>query len=199
MKITVKEVFPTIFYEFKFSKEQILPICEEIAAKKTEIKKNYEDCEFKFKFHSDIDEIKKIDYWTDFDRPIKLLEYEKMVAKEIPFKFLPEMSCEHVEYWTAIYEEMGHHFTHNHISMLHGAPICNMSSILYLSDIGYTEFLNPKQDAVTYQSYLISSQVGKMIMFPSHVLHSALPHGKKDEEKIIVSSNWKVYDIVPEK
>ena len=40
-----------------------------------------------------------------------------------------------------------------------------------------------------------------MIMFPSHVLHSALPHGKKDgAEKIIVSSNWKLIDrSTPEK
>ena len=193
MKMIVKEVFPIIFYEFKFSKEQILPICEEIAAKKTEIKKRYED--------SDIDKIKKIDYWTDFGRfgrPIELVQYENLVVKEISSQFLPEMQCEHVVHWTAIYEEKGYHEAHNHSPMLHTAPTCNMSSILYLSDIGYTEFVNPKLDAATCKSFLISSQVGKMIMFPSHVLHSALPHGKKDEEKIIVSSNWKLYDSSPD-
>ena len=68
-----------------------------------------------------------------------------------------------------------------------------MSSILYLSDIGCTEFFNPRQEEVTYQVYRVSSQVGKMIMFPSHILHSVIPHGKKKpQERVIISSNWRV-------
>ena len=183
MEIEIQELFPTIFYEFKFSEEQILPLCEEITAKKTEIKKRYNE------------EIRKNDYWTDFGRPIELVSYEKLVVGEVISKFLPEMHCEHVEHWTAIYEEKGYHGAHNHNPMLYDVPTCNMSSILYLSDIGYTEFLNPKLYGVPYQTCRVPSQVGKMIMFPSHILHSALPHGKKKpQEKIIVSSNWQLYE-----
>ena len=183
MRIGRLEVFPTLFYVFDFSQDQIIPICKEIAANKTEIKKRY--------LESDSSTDAKIDYWTDYNNPIKLFEYEKLI-EEIGKSFLPEMYCEHIEYWTAIYEEMGYHGMHNHNPMLYDFPICNMSSILYLSDIGRTEFFNPKLDGVTYQTYNISSQLGRMVMFPSHVLHTALPHGKKEgrPEKIIISSNW---------
>ena len=195
MKIKIQEIFPTIFYEFKFSQEQILPLCEEISAKKIEIKKRYED--------SDFEDIRIVDYWTDYYNPVNLLEYKKIVVEEILPLFLPELRCEHLQNWTAIYEETGYHGTHNHTHQLYDIPNINMSSILYLSDIGETEFFNPRQADVTHQAYRVSSQVGKMIMFPAHILHGALPHGKKGDysktssegrpEKIIVSSNWRLY------
>ena len=188
MKITIQEVFPTLFYEFKFSEEQILPLYEEITSKKDTIKKVYNDLQRSAEA--------KIDYWTDFNSPTILLEYEKL-TKEISSQFLPEMYCENVVYWTSIYEALGYHEAHNHSPELYDIPISNMSSVLYLSDIGYTEFLNPKLTVSVPENKLIRipSQVGKMIIFPDYVLHSALSHGKKKpQEKIIVSSNWRLYN-----
>ena len=91
-----------------------------------------------------------------------------------------------------VYEKRGYHGTHNHNPMLYDVPSCNMSSILYLSDIGHTEFFSPVHSTANCMG--IPSKMGTMIMFPSHILHSALPHGKKDEERVIVSSNWQVYN-----
>ena len=177
MKMIIREVFPTLFYEFDFSvQDQIAPLVEEIQDKKNEIKKYGED-----------------DYWTDYTNPIKLLEYEKLIDK-ISFEFLPKMMCTHIEHWTAIYGERGYHMTHNHIKNLYDSPECNMSSILYLSDIGYTEFFNPRLSADEIHFSLDQpSIVGKMIMFPSHILHHAMAHKQEEKERIIVSSNWQVY------
>ena len=185
MKITKQEVFPILFYEFLFSADQIAPLVEEIQNKKEIIKKKYND--------SPTDpELGVPDYWTDYNDPIKLLEYEKLI-KEIPPRFLPELYCEQIAYWTAIYEKKGYHGAHNHNPMLYNIPSCNMSSVLSLSDIGQTDFFNPRQSDEIYPSILIPSATGRMIIFPAHILHRAAPHGKKDAERIVVSSNWRIY------
>ena len=179
MKMRALEIFPVLFYEFIISQDQIIPLCEEIQDKKEIIKKRYNDT------------VPVVDYWTDFLNSVELLEYEKLI-EEISSQFLPELRCEHVRYWTAIYEERGYHETHKHNDSLYNIPRCNMSSILYLSNIGHTDFFNPRQSAEIHQYYAISSKMGSMIMFPSHIQHRAMSHGKKDEERIVVSSNWQV-------
>ena len=190
MKVTIKEVFPTLFYEFIFSQDEIIPLCKEMENKKEKIKKLYSD------------EFVMMDYWTDYRNPITLLEYEKLIQK-IPSQFISQqLTCEHDKknsqyvYWTAIYGERGYHETHNHNESFYDILHCNMSSILYLSDIGHTEFFNPRQSDEIHSSCRIPSKMGKMIMFPSHMLHRALPHGKKDAERIIVSSNWRLFHFV---
>jgi len=186
MKMTLREVFPTLFYEFNFSQDQISPLYKEMQDKKEIIKNRSYD------FGSEID------YWTDFRNPIKLLTYEKLV-KEIPPQFAPQLSCKHMVYWTAIYEEKGYHAIHNHSGHAFDPYHINMSSVLSLSDIGSTEFYNPKQADGFGEKISFSSKIGRMIMFPSHILHEALAHGKKDEERVIVSSNWQVYYSTHEK
>ena len=189
MKKTTQEWFPVLFYEFIFSQDEIIPLCEEMENKKDEIKKRYND-EFEFGIP---------DYWTDYVNPIKLLEYEKLMQK-IPPRFISEqLNCEHDKrgsqdmYWSAIYGKRGYHETHKHNESLYVIPHCNMSSILYLSDIGGTEFFNPRSSSdEIHSSLFVPSKIGMMIMFPSHILHRALSHGKKDAERIIVSSNWQL-------
>jgi len=185
MKMKALEFFPVLFYGVNFSQDQVMPLCEEIQDKKEIIKKRYNDVTVTDGASS------QVDYWTDFLNTVELLEYEKLI-EETSSQFLPEFRCEHLKYWTGIYEKRGYHGTHNHNPMLYDVPSCNMSSILYLSDIGHTEFLNPRQSDEIYPSMFIPSEMGKMVIFPAHILHRALPHGKKDEEKIIVSSNWQI-------
>ena len=182
MKCESNAYFPIRFYEFNWTEDEIRPFLEEIQEKKEEIKQrnNYE-----------ID-----DYWTDYLAPVKLLEYEKLIS-EIIVEFLPELQCDHIVYWTAIYGEKGFHATHNHNANLFEQINPNMSSILYLSDIGGTQFRNPYQSDQIHSVLEMPSKVGKMIMFPSHILHTAPPHGKKNEERIIVSSNWRVQEVFP--
>ena len=182
MEMTEWGVFPTLFYKFIFSQDQIVPLVEEIQNKKEEIKKIYRNNKL-----NPLD-----DYWTDYKDPIKLLAYEKLI-EEISSQFAPQMSCKHDIHWIAIYEARGYHNFHTHNQTLYEPTRTNMSSILYLSDIGDTEFFNPRQSDEIYPSMFIPSEMGKMVIFPSHILHRALPHEKKGEEKIIVSSNWQVH------
>ena len=187
MKMTLHEVFPTLFYNFDFSQDQIRPLCEEIQDKKEELKKSY---------YNDHPESVVDDYWTDYINPITFPTYEKIVREEIPSQFLPEIDCKHLDHWTAIYGKKGYHGLHSHNPSLYDDVIINMSSILYLSDIGHTVFFNPRQAADEIQRALeIHSVVGKMVMFPSHILHVANPHGITGKEKVIISSNWQVYNV----
>ena len=187
MKMKIVEVFPTLFYAFEFSQDQIRPLCEEIQDKKEELKRRY---------YNDHSEPIPDDYWTDYVNPITFPTYEKIVREEILSRFLPEMKCKHLAYWTAIYGEKGYHGLHNHNLSLYDNVIINMSSILYLSDIGHTVFYNPRQGTDEIQRHIeIPSVVGKMIMFPSHILHVANPHGITGKEKVIMSSNWQVYNV----
>ena len=41
------------------------------------------------------------------------------------------------------------------------------------------------------------SEVGKMLLFPAHILHRAPPHMKKDEERIVMSANWRLTESYP--
>ncbi len=193
MKMKMVEVFPTLFYDFDFPQDQIRPLCEEIQDKKEELKKRYYNDHHTLATHS---EPLSDDYWTDYINPITFPTYEKIVREEIPSRFLPEISCKHLEHWTAIYGEKGYHGLHNHNPTLHVEDSINMSSILYLSDIGHTLFFNPRQGTDEIQRCIeIRSVVGKMVMFPSHILHIVNPHGKTGKERVIMSSNWQVYNI----
>ena len=188
MKTTRLELFPTLFYEFIFTQDELNPLCKEIENKKEEIKKIYNDDAFE----PEVD-----DYWTDFRNPIELLEYERIMMK-IPPQFVSyKLNCEHdEEYWSAIYGERGYHKTHHHTENLYSGVShrCNMSSVLYLSDIGGTMFWNPRISSDEIQtSIFIPSEVGKMVMWPSHILHEVIPHGEKNvDERIVVSSNWRL-------
>tara|TARA_Y100001949_G_C15885980_1_gene285972 strand:- start:96 stop:677 length:582 start_codon:yes stop_codon:yes gene_type:complete len=178
------EFFPTLFYEFTWTEDEIRPLLEEIKEKKVEIK-----------IQSNSDS-RTDDYWTDYTLPVKLLEYEKLIEK-VSTAFFPKLQCSHIVHWTAIYGEKGYHATHNHKAGLFELIDPNMSTILYLSDIGGTQFRNPYQSDQIHSVLYMPSKVGKMIMFPSHILHSAPPHGKKNEERVIISSNWRVQEIFP--
>ena len=70
MEVIPREVFPTLFYEFIFSQDQIIPLCEEIQDKKEELKRRYYNDYHTLLTHSEpiLD-----DYWTDYVNPITLV------------------------------------------------------------------------------------------------------------------------------
>ena len=90
------EIFPIIFYEFQWTEDEIRPLLEEVQYKKEIIKDRTKKNE----------EQTKDNHCTDYLASVKLLEYEKLI-KEIPPRFLPELYCEQIAYWTAIYEKKG--------------------------------------------------------------------------------------------
>ena len=67
----------------------------------------------------------------------------------------------------------------------------NYSTVLYLSNTGGTKLFNPNPTSYI-DDILISSEVGKIIFFPSNLLHSGINNQKG--ERIIISSNVEIYE-----
>jgi len=185
----IHKFFPTLFYEFRWSEAEIRPLLEETQVKKEIIKQQSKSRPEDKLIWDETDNSKN--YCNDFYSQVKLLEYEKLI-EEIYTTFLPELQCSHIKYWSAIYKEKAYLPVHAHIEPLFSASGINMASTLYLSNTGGTRFFNPSQIGVNDKDLYIQSEVGKMYMWPSHLLHEALPHGKKDKERFIISSNWRI-------
>ena len=193
MKCETVEYFPTLFYEFIWTEDEIRPLLEELHLKKQVIKYKY------LKEYSNPTDDRFVDvedYWTDHGSSITLDEYNKLV-EQISKLFLPELNLHPITYWTAIYEARGYHETHQHNPHPYESIGPNMSSILYLSNIGITQFYDPNQMSTDNPEITVQSEVGKMVMFPAHILHRAPPHMKKDEERIVISANWRIQETYP--
>jgi len=191
MKFETVEHFPTFFYEFTWTEEQIQPLLKEMYEKSDAIKWMYEH-EYAPDPRDRVD-----DYWTDHSKAIELHAYWKLV-NEVIEKFRPKFNCIHQAHWSAIYGPKGYHATHQHSQSNPFETMGpNMSSVLYLSNIGKTHVFNPNQNASIDPEIFIQSVLGKMIMFPSHILHRALPHMVEGEERHIVSSNWRIEEAYP--
>ena len=182
----IHKIFPTLFYEFQWTEDQILPLLNEIQVKKEIIKRQAES--------RPIETENSENYFVDYYSQVKLLEYEKLI-EEIYTAFLPELQCSHIETWTAIYGEKAYHPAHAHSGPLFSMTGINMSSILYLSNIGGTRFFNPSQIGVNDKDFYIQSEMGKMFMWPAQILHRVIPHREKNEERFIIASNWQVQKI----
>ena len=165
-------VFPQEFFEFKFSTELITPLYNEVLEKKDEIKRISDMIAGDYATH---------DYWTDFLQPVKLNEWEKLMSHIRDY--FSDFNCACDCYWTAIYGKHGMHPLHAHLQSLFEPKINNFSCILYLTNVGATTFINPNTHNVTEFSLDIKAQLGKMIMFPSNILHTSSPHNL-DREKI---------------
>ena len=129
------------------------------------------------------------DYWTDYLQPVKLNEWEKLMPHIRDY--FSNFNCTCDCYWTAIYGKYGMHALHSHLQSLFKPKINNFSCVLYLTNVGATTFINPNTHNVTEFVLDIKAQLGKMIMFPSNILHTSSPHNL-DREKIIISANWQI-------
>ena len=183
VRIKNLDVFPQIFVEFYFPPDIITPLYEEVIQNKDKIKKIND------KHFGDGGRI-AVDYWTDFEDTVKLNEMNKIVYQVGMYFKDMQVTCD--GYWTAIYGPYGVHGSHTHSSKLFESKINNLSSVLYLTNIGSTKFHNPSTHNVTENVLIIKAEVGKMIMFPSNILHSSPAHNV-EKEKIIISANWQIH------
>ena len=172
-------VFPQEFFGFRFPEKAIIPLYNEVMEKKNEIKKI-----------SEMHDYPSADYWTDYDYPVKLYEFEKLIPENVS-EYFKDLKCTCVIYWTAIYGKYGMHPPHVHAEYLFGKKVKNFSCVLYLTNVGSTIFYNPNIHSATEHNFQIKSQLGKMIMFPVNILHTSNPHNL-DKEKIIISANWQI-------
>ena len=191
MKFETVEHFPTFFYEFTWTEEEIQPLVKQAWEKNPAIKWIYEN-EYAPDPRDRVDE-----YWTDHATAVDLPEYGKLVDEVVDL-FLHKFNCTHQAHWTAIYGPRGYHSCHQHSQSNPFETMGpNMSSVMYLSNIGKTHVFNPNQLSSIDPEIFLESVLGKMIMFPSHILHRALPHMVEGEERTVISSNWKIEEAYP--
>ena len=172
-----KNLFSTEFRTFKFSISEIDELITEVLNKKNQIK------EISSLFNSNN---QKTNYYTDYKKPVKLYEYEKII-NILHNLYLNEGKSFNVkQYWTAFYGDNCIHTTHMHRNIQDIKQQENFSSVLYLTDHGGTRFYSPNHTSQEHE-YFEKSEVGKLIFFPSTLLHDG--NNFDVGERIIISSN----------
>jgi len=172
-------IFPTEILTFQFNTEEIRPLIDEVISKKDDIKK----INSIYDNHGGVG-----DYHTDYMDPVKLYEYEKLMFLISNYFQNNNNPFLIKNYWTAIYSLSGLHNKHIHANFVRGNEE-NYSSVLYLTSMGETKFYNPNPTCI-HDHATIASEVGKLIFFPSNLLHSA--ENLIDGERIIISANIKL-------
>ena len=172
-----KHLFTTEFRTFKFSISEMDGLITEILSKKDEIKK------IRLLFDSNN---QKTNYYTDYKKPTKLYEYEKIMGILHNLYLNEGKSFNIKQYWTALYGQNCIHTTHNHRNIQDIKEQENFSSVLYLTDHGGTTFYSPNHTSETLVHFE-KSEVGKLVFFPSTLLHDG--NNFDPGERIIISSN----------
>lgn len=153
-------LFPTLFYETKINENLAYDIIDEI-----------KQLEPKVRNISEATQPHPIsDYATDFSSPLRVELFHQYVV--------PQLSEEIAEIgyhlsmgtsWVSCYTgPHGSHPMHNHVEGYDGR--INYSAILYLSNIGYTDFFTTSPTAANCM-HSIKSEVGKVVFFPSIMPH----------------------------
>lgn len=154
------QVFPTLFYEMRIDPKLAIDIVSYIKTQEPAIRNISEATQ----------PHPVSDYSTDFSNPIDVPLFDQYVMPEInnaaaSIGYTFELS----QYWISCYTgPSGSHPMHNHQEKYNGRIM--MSAILYLSNIGFTDFFTTSYTADQYM-YSVPSEMGKIIFFPSIVPH----------------------------
>lgn len=177
------DVFPTRFFEMKLDQVDAFNVLNEILRKEDEIRM----------ISSTRQEQSSDCYATDFSSykdDIRIDLKSMDLVFELIRKNFEENNCtiSFRKYWTAIYSKTAHHSTHNHYFGI--LDRFNYSGILYLTDIGGTNFFstNPSSLETDFHSH---SRMGKILIFPSALPHSVEPM-MNDAKRVIVSFNCEI-------
>jgi hypothetical protein len=153
-------VFPTIFYETQIDKDLSLEILKEI-------KDNQQIVDI---ISESTQPHPVSDYSTDYAHPLYIKTFWERVVPGLnqelsQFNFTFDV----LQSWIACYTgPAGHHPLHNHVSGYDGnIPI---SGILYLTEVGFTDFFNVSVISQN-NTFHVKSEVGKIILFPSIIPH----------------------------
>lgn len=155
-----KPLFPTMFYETQIPRDLCFAVIEEIKSKQHMIDVVSESTQ--------IQSVKA--YSTDFPHPIRIEKFwnEVIPHLQMDWKNLGKEMM-NINSWVSCYKgPSGHHPLHNHQvgynSKLH------YSAILFLSDVGTTDFFSIDATAIASQ-HTEKSSIGKVIFFPSIIPH----------------------------
>jgi hypothetical protein len=180
------DIFSVPLKKFQFQKEEITPLLNEYEEKRDAIIKR---SSFYVQNGGEQD---LSDYATDFQNPVKLHEYEKLIMLVKNYFENKNYNFQLISYWTAVYNSKGYHKEHCHDSgSLYMPPSNNFASALYLTSVGGTEFQSPHAMSAEYE-YSIKSKVGLLVIFPSSLIHSA-PSSNSPHERVCISGNMGIY------
>ena len=155
-----KPLFPTLFYETRISKDLCFAILDEIKSKQGQIDTV-----------SEATQIQPLsDYSTDFAHTIHIEHFWDHVVPQLQDEWRQlDKNMINIHPWVSCYTGPGgHHPLHNHTQMYDGR--LHMSAIIYLSEVGMTDFFSTDATACTTQ-HCEKSEVGKVVFFPSIIPH----------------------------
>jgi len=180
MKIKSDLVFPCRMYFGKMENAQ--EILQEVLAKKELIKNVSSISQNQSTEH----------YCTDYANPVRLETFEEGLAQFFnDFSTETNMHIDSNQYWTACYKSGGHHTPHIHKMSVFDSV--NYSGVLYLDSLGHTQFFAP-HGSCEAQTLNVTSEFGKVILFPAALMHSASTASyANDSERIIISFNVRIY------
>jgi len=159
-KMNTIELFPTLFFETYINTQLAIDILSEIKKKEPEIRNISEA--------SQSQPIK--DYSTDFCHPVEIELFDRFVTEHMCKEFKKiNYDVEMKNSWVSCYTGAhGAHAMHNHSKGWNGNG--EYACILYLSDIGKTDFFNTSLISDNYIKS-IKSRMGKVIVFPGIIPH----------------------------
>lgn len=172
------DLFPSKFFSFQFTDTELLQsIVEEIYSKKQSMKAtSWAQGSGK----------SEENYVTDFSNPQCIKSFEMASQKIV--EALGEVGLQYqlTKYWTALYKKFSIHELHEHNGGIL-QPI-NYSGILYLSDVGLTEFFSHNPSSFQ-TSTRIPSQYGRVIMFPASIPHQVITDFDFSVERCVIAFN----------
>lgn len=183
----IKELplFPTIFYETYIEKDICLDIIAEIKSKEEEIKRISEATQ----------PIPIDDYSTDFSVPIKMDLFEKEVVPRLQdyCERSLNMRMEMLGSWISCYTgPFGAHPMHVHVNEYKCAM--HYSAILYLSNIGTTDFFSASP-ITQYTQHSVQSEIGKVVFFPSIIPHQYRPDQWDGNNRYTLPFNVRFHNV----
>ncbi|MDB4726097.1 hypothetical protein OAF54_01580 [bacterium] len=154
------EVFPTIFYETNIGVELANDIVHEIKENEDKIKNTSEATQ----------PHPVTDYATDFCNPVSINLFHNYVLPHLRNEFdAMGYDMQFLQSWVSCYTgPHGSHPMHIHARGYNGQ--LKFSGILFLSNVGHTDFFSVNMMADEYQ-YSVPSEQGKIVIFPSIVPH----------------------------
>jgi len=172
------KVFPTSIYEMHISRDLALHLLDEI-------KSNQKVIEV---ISSATQPHPISDYSTDYTDPLRFNTFWDEVVPDMNKSLVEnDMQMEVVQSWVSCYSgPSGHHPLHNHSPGYGRAGA--YSGILYLSDIGFTDFFSVAYQADETQ-YSVPSQLGKVVLFPSIIPHQYRPERYDGNARYVLPFN----------
>jgi hypothetical protein len=172
------DLFPTKFFSMKIEDDLLSSLTKEVYERREDLKRlswatQQQSCE---NYITDYYNSKK---YESFDQVNDILK-SAFLEKELKFDLY--------KYWTAFYKKYSIHEMHTHkdkILVRH-----NYSGILYLTNIGSTQFFSTNPSSF-HNTLGVNSDYGSIVMFPANIPHQVITDNfDSNVERCIIAFNF---------